>query len=99
MAKQRIRIRLKGYDHIPATFPVASLASSLPDEFLLFREKLKDLVSSMGFSEIVTYSFISEELIRKLRFTEGDFRREVVRIKNPLSDLRFMSINVGNFLA
>lgn len=78
--------RLKGYDHIPATLPAAPLASSLPDEHLLFREKLKDTVSSLGFSEIVTYSFISEELIKKLGFPEGNFRREVVRIKNPLNE-------------
>ncbi len=78
--------RLKGYDHIPAATPVAPLDTPKPDDFLLFRNRLLDIVSALGFSELVTYSFISEELIKKLRFPENDPQYNVVRIKNPLSE-------------
>ncbi len=78
--------RLKGYDHIPASTPVAPLDTPKPDEFLLFRNRLADILAGFGFSELVTYSFISEESIRKLNFPEGDYHHNLVRIKNPLSE-------------
>ncbi len=78
--------RLKGYDYIPAATPSAPLDTPKPDEFLLFRNRLVDVMTGFGFSELVTYSFISEESIRKLNFPEGDPHYDVVRIKNPLSE-------------
>ncbi len=78
--------RLKGYDKIPASVPVAPLDTPKPDEFMLFRNRLADILSALGFNELVTYSFISEELISKLRYPEGDFHYNVVKIKNPLSE-------------
>ncbi|RLB02618.1 MAG: phenylalanine--tRNA ligase subunit beta, partial [Deltaproteobacteria bacterium] len=78
--------RLKGYDYIPAATPVAPLDTPKLDEFLVFRNRLADILSGLGFSELVTYSFISEELISKLRFPENDPHYNVVKIKNPLSE-------------
>ncbi len=78
--------RLKGYDLIPDTVPVASLGASPPDPFLVFCDKLRDTVAGLGFSELITYSFIHRNWIERLRLSKNDWRNRVVEIKNPLSE-------------
>jgi phenylalanyl-tRNA synthetase beta chain len=41
-------------------------------------------LTAWGFQETVNFSFTREDLFDKLRLPTGDFRRRVVRIRNPL---------------
>ena len=46
----------------------------------------KNLLSSMGLNEIMTYSFVSPSQFDKLNISETSIMRNFVRIKNPLGE-------------
>ena len=78
--------RLSGYDGIPVTSPVAALEAADFDPHQRVRGEMKNLLVGAGFFEVINYSFISYESIRKLRYPEGDPLLAPIRLKNPLSD-------------
>ncbi|MGA2028189.1 MAG: phenylalanine--tRNA ligase subunit beta [Syntrophobacteraceae bacterium] len=78
--------RISGYDGIPVTSPAAAVEAAGFDPHQRARRDLKDLLAGAGFFEVINYSFISYESIRRLRYSEGDPRLAPIRLKNPLSD-------------
>ena len=58
--------RLSGYDGIPVTSPVAAVEAAAFDPHQRARGELKNLLAGAGFFEVINYSFISYESIRKL---------------------------------
>jgi phenylalanyl-tRNA synthetase beta chain len=78
--------RLWGYDGIPVTSPVAAVEAAVFDPHQRARRDLRDLLAGVGFFEVINYSFISDESIRKLGYSQTDPTMAPVRIKNPLSD-------------
>jgi phenylalanyl-tRNA synthetase beta chain len=78
--------RLAGYDLIPSASPVARLTSAKRAEDQLIRQYTKDILASLGFCEIVSYSFINPRAIDLLRLKDGDRRRELLPLRNPLSE-------------
>lgn len=78
--------RLSGYDAIPVTSPAVVADSAPADPHQAARHDIKRLLASAGFFEVINYSFISLESLKKLRYTEGDPRLNPVRLRNPLSD-------------
>jgi phenylalanyl-tRNA synthetase beta chain len=46
----------------------------------------KEILTAAGFWEVITYSFISSEMLRKLRLRGEDRRLQGLRIHNPLSE-------------
>ncbi|MHC1727922.1 MAG: phenylalanine--tRNA ligase subunit beta [Syntrophobacteraceae bacterium] len=78
--------RIHGYNGIPVTSPLASAESALYNPHQRARADLRNHLVGAGFFEVINYSFISLEAIRKLRLPEGDLRLDPVRLKNPLSD-------------
>jgi phenylalanyl-tRNA synthetase beta chain len=78
--------RLAGYDGIPVTKPVVAVESATLDPHQQARRNLKNFLVGTGFFEVINYSFISYESLKKLRYPEGDARLTPVRLKNPLSD-------------
>lgn len=78
--------RLSGYDGIPVTSPEAEVEEAAFDPHQKTRGELKDMLAGTGFFEVINYSFISFESIRKLGFPQDDPRMSPIRIKNPLSD-------------
>ncbi len=78
--------RLSGYDGIPVTSPVASVEAAAFDPHQRARGDLKNLLVGAGFFEVINYSFISYESIRKLGYPQDDPRMAPIRVKNPLSD-------------
>lgn len=74
--------RLYGYDKLPITLPQSSGAQGSLGKELTLAEKASALMRSYGFSEAMTYSFISPKDYDKLELPMG----EVVRISNPLSE-------------
>ncbi len=71
-----------GYDRLPATFPALAQVPPRPSERLEQDRALRRLATSAGFSECVTFSFISEKAARE--FASAD---DLVAITNPLSEL------------
>ncbi len=71
-----------GYDRLPATFPPLSRVPSRPDDRLEQDRELRQLTTAAGFSECVTFSFISEKAA--LEFAGP---ADLVAITNPLSEL------------
>jgi phenylalanyl-tRNA synthetase beta chain len=78
--------RLRGYDQIPTTHPVSDVVARKPDKKLPVRDRLRQLLAGCGFSEVVTYSFISREACDQLLLHGQDPRRQMVSILNPLTE-------------
>lgn len=78
--------RLHGYDEIPMTLMRGdSLPGGLTKEQSL-REKVREIMSSLGYYECVTYSFTGEKALDMLRIPYNDELRNTVKIINPLGD-------------
>ncbi|MCE5334712.1 MAG: phenylalanine--tRNA ligase subunit beta [Desulfobacteraceae bacterium] len=78
--------RLAGYDGIPVTSPRIAVETAVFDPHQRARHELKGLLAGAGFFEVINYSFIAQEALRKLRYAQDDPRLDPVRLKNPLSD-------------
>jgi phenylalanyl-tRNA synthetase beta chain len=77
--------RIYGYERIPTTFPVASLYAEAPLFEIKVLQKLRQILSGLGFYEVVNYSFIDPAWIKSLMLKEGDKRLKVLELANPLS--------------
>ncbi len=76
--------RLIGYDNIPVTLPAIRPTEGDTTERAL-RHRVKALFVGMGFSEVITYSFISPQSAEILGAEEHSYLRSFVRLQNPLS--------------
>lgn len=74
--------RIYGYHNIPSTLPEGEPPVVLPDPHLSWEEEVKVRLRDWGFTELITYSMISEDLIRRY---DQDMRH-VYKIANPLSE-------------
>jgi phenylalanyl-tRNA synthetase beta chain len=76
--------RIYGYDNIEAIMPIASHSLNDCQGFTL--AKLKNRMVTMGYNEIVAYSFIEEKYEALL----GKNGIEAVKLQNPLAGLNVM---------
>lgn len=77
--------RLHGYDNIPVTFPAIKPYNEKDDPSIRLRDQACNIMTGMGFSEVITYSFISPDSIDKLDAEDNGYLRSFVRLRNPLS--------------
>jgi phenylalanyl-tRNA synthetase beta chain len=78
--------RINGYELIPETMPQVQVRSETGDRKEAVETKIKSVLTSLGFSEVINYSFIPQESADILGLPEKDRRRRFVRILNPLSE-------------
>jgi len=78
--------RLSGYNNIPTTFPAMPAEGRRPDHRIRLRNQIKGLMSGLGFTETIAYSFVAEASCDRLRVKEGDPRRSMIHILNPLTE-------------
>jgi len=78
--------RLNGYDNIPITTPRVKITSTKRSSAQVLENKVKDILTSMGYYEVVNYSFISPGSITKMNLNPDHPFHNFVRIKNPLSE-------------
>ena len=78
--------RLYGYDNIPVTMPVGTVDSGLPPKKQNVQNKIQDIFAAKGFSEAISYSFVSAELLSRLALPEDDIRTQPIGLLNPLSE-------------
>ena len=72
--------RLHGYDHIPATPPVATLNMLAAPESHRHQNLLRDSLVAAGYQEIVNYSFVDESWERDLLGNANP-----IKLKNPIA--------------
>ncbi len=82
--------RVHGYTRIPASHASASSATKAPPETAFDLDRAKLTLVDRGYHEVITYSFVSPELQRRL-----DPDRPPLLLANPLSaDLAAMRTNL-----
>jgi phenylalanyl-tRNA synthetase beta chain len=72
--------RLHGYDHIPATSPIAALNMLSAPEQQKNLNDIRDTLVATGYQEVVTYSFVDESWERDLLGNSTP-----IRLKNPIA--------------
>jgi phenylalanyl-tRNA synthetase beta chain len=78
--------RRLGYDSIPVTFPALPATIEPPPKLLTQRQRMRDLLVGMGFSEALNYSFVHADSCRRLRLPAEDLRCRQLAVLNPLSE-------------
>lgn len=86
--------RLVGYDQIPSVLPVAPAGNGLT-RGQKARRSASIALAEAGFTEILTYPFVSESAYDDLQLPESDSRRVSLRLINPLAgDKPLMRTNI-----
>jgi len=74
-----------GYNEIPTTaFKTSTQGGYAP--FMHFENKAGQLCRSLGYSEIITYSFVSPAIFDQIRLPADSALRNAIRIQNPLGE-------------
>ncbi|MBN1327087.1 MAG: phenylalanine--tRNA ligase subunit beta [Candidatus Cloacimonetes bacterium] len=74
-------IRLHGYNNIAS---VDHNQDIMDKNRFYTRRKLKSALVDHGFSEVINWSFSDPDYLDKLKIADGDPRRDLVKLKNPL---------------
>jgi phenylalanyl-tRNA synthetase beta chain len=77
-------VRLHGYDRLPATLLADQLPSQRTNEPLVFEERVRDRLVSLGLQEVITYTLTTEEHEKPLGLPPSEY----VRLQNPISSER-----------
>jgi phenylalanyl-tRNA synthetase beta chain len=77
-------VRLYGYDKLPATLLADQLPPQRTNQPLVFEERLRDRLVSLGLQEVITYALTTEEREKPLGLPLCDY----VRLQNPISSER-----------
>ncbi len=78
--------RLYGFANIPTRMPVAPIATERAESSKEFHDQLRNRLSGMGMTEIISYSFISPDELHAFGLTDGDPRLRAVPLLNPLAE-------------
>ena len=77
--------RSYGYNEIPTTAFKTSTQGGYSD-FMKLETKAGTLCRSLGYSEIITYSFVSPAIFDQIRIPADSKLRNTLRIQNPLGE-------------
>ncbi|MEU0562488.1 phenylalanine--tRNA ligase subunit beta [Dactylosporangium sp. NPDC006015] len=78
-------LRLDGYDRIPSVLPIAPPGAGL-SVTQRRRRTVGRALADAGFVESLCYPFVGEATLDALRIPAGDPRRDMVLLRNPLSE-------------
>ncbi|MDI6776270.1 MAG: phenylalanine--tRNA ligase subunit beta [Syntrophales bacterium] len=78
--------RLYGYDRIPIKLPNVSVTPVTKDPKKILEDRIRIVLVGYGYSEVINYSFICPGSVDILALRKDDERRQLVRIKNPLTE-------------
>ena len=79
-------LRIYGYEHIPSTNLRGETAPGTRNPMMRVTDKIGRILTGKGMYEIRCFSFISPAWIDQLRLADGDPRRSLLRIRNPLGE-------------
>ncbi|WKZ28981.1 MAG: phenylalanine--tRNA ligase subunit beta [Patescibacteria group bacterium] len=74
--------RVHGYDNLPSVVPEGRLPLAAPDRALVWEDRAKRALKGWGFTELMTYSFVSKDVAEKSSCGE----QEMLRVSNPLTE-------------
>ncbi len=79
--------RIYGYDKIPLKLPGNLVDQRSKSRKETLKKEVKHMLYGIGFSEVITYSFVSPDFLKILKLVnnESDYSK-VVKIKNPLNE-------------
>ena len=77
--------RIAGYDKIPATTLSASLPKYEPNPMLVLKKDIQDIMVGCGFQEVLTYSLVNLDAIKKLSHGGSPLGPTPMRVANPMS--------------
>lgn len=79
--------RFYGYNRIPSSLLSAcEMTLGKKTKLQRVRDRIRRLVSALGYHEMLTYSFESPSVFDRLGLAEDDKKRNAVRISNPLGE-------------
>lgn len=83
--------RLNGYDKLPAVLPPRDLAPAPRDQLLAFKSRLRAILARAGANEVLTYSFVHANLLKK----SGQDPKDAYHIRNAVSpELQYYRLSV-----
>ncbi|MBN2060553.1 MAG: phenylalanine--tRNA ligase subunit beta [Deltaproteobacteria bacterium] len=77
--------RLEGFENIPGTYPFIRPSDEGEMPALALRDQVCDIMAGLGFSEIISYSFISPASVDLLGIREDSSLKKFVKLRNPLT--------------
>lgn len=77
--------RLEGYDKIVVTYPMIRPSEEIEIPSLQLRDRVSEIMAGLGFSEIISYSFISPDSADRLGAGKDSYIRSFVTLQNPLT--------------
>lgn len=78
--------RIYGYDKIPSTTPGGDMAQGKQSYMQVVIEKIKNALTSNGFSEILSLSFSHPDTFDKLNIPDDSGLRRTIEVLNPITD-------------
>jgi phenylalanyl-tRNA synthetase beta chain len=78
-------IRLEGYDTVPSVLPTPPPGRGLTEEQRLRRTVSRALAAD-GYTEVISYPFVSPTVHDLFGLSSDDQRRKAIRLANPISD-------------
>ena len=78
--------RLSGFETIPVTFPALPAGRRPPTPRIELRKRAKRILNGLGFTEVITYSFIHPQSCDRMQLAADDPRRKNVALMNPLAE-------------
>jgi phenylalanyl-tRNA synthetase beta chain len=78
-------VRLEGYDHIPSELPTPPAGRGLTEQQRL-RRAVSRALASAGYTEVISYPFVSPSVHDTFGLASDDRRRKAIRLANPISD-------------
>ncbi len=78
--------RIVGYNDIPTTLPMVPMSFPDQDKSRTVRKQVSQVMTSLGFSEAINYSFVTPKHFDMLGLGEDDSRRKTVTLLNPLGE-------------
>jgi phenylalanyl-tRNA synthetase beta chain len=78
--------RLHGFHRIPVTLPSGRVSPRKKTPLQIGMERARSLLTGFGFREVITYSFISPQVLLDLQISPDDRKGRGLPIQNPLSE-------------
>lgn len=77
--------RIAGFDHIPVSAPLVRPDEERESPEIPLGDQLREIMVGLGFTEVITYSFISPDSVDALGVEKESPLRSFVTLMNPLS--------------
>jgi phenylalanyl-tRNA synthetase beta chain len=78
--------RLHGFHRIPVTLPSGRVSPQKKTAMQIGMKRARSLLTGFGFWEVITYSFISPQVLLDLQISPSDRKGRGLPLQNPLSE-------------